>query len=85
MSDAMSSDSMSPAQLSEQEAELLPARTVLSLLHPATAGAKGDPGTAGAHAKNSGFGLLGIIGWDGFAPRYSDGMTHSGVPAQPAP
>lgn len=77
------SDAISLAQLGEQEAELLPARIVLSLLQSATTGAKGDPGTPGAHPRNSGFGLLGIIGWDGFDPRYSTGMTHSGVPAQP--
>jgi hypothetical protein len=79
------SDATSFAQLGKYDPELLPARTVLSLLHPATTGAKGDPGTASGHAKNSGFGLLGIIGWDGFDPRYSGGMTHSGVPTQPAP
>lgn len=48
------SDVMSFAELSGQHVELLPARTVLSMLHSdvaGTAGAPGEPGTAGAPGK----------------------------------
>jgi hypothetical protein len=48
-------DAMSSAQLAEQSVELLPARTVLSLWRASidgTAGAPGDPGTAGANGQS---------------------------------
>ncbi|MGB8961892.1 MAG: hypothetical protein WCC38_08065 [Pseudonocardiaceae bacterium] len=45
------SDAMSLAELAGQHVELLPARTVLSLLRAGTdgAGTPGEPGTPGAH------------------------------------
>lgn len=42
------SDSMSFAELTEQHVELLPDRTVLSLMRAATGGSAGSPGEAGA-------------------------------------
>ncbi|MBV8541179.1 MAG: hypothetical protein JO364_00140 [Pseudonocardiales bacterium] len=49
------SDAMSFAELAEQCVELLPARTVLSILRAGTAGdagAAGEPGTHGAHGES---------------------------------
>jgi hypothetical protein len=72
------SDAMSFAELSKQDVELLPARTVLSLLRAGTTGANnggannGDPGTRGADGKSiTKFAAFGIIGWGGSDPNYS--------------
>jgi hypothetical protein len=46
------SDPMSFAELTEQHVELLPDRTVLSLLRAATGGSGGEPGSAGANGKS---------------------------------
>jgi hypothetical protein len=46
------SDAMSFAEVGEQYVELLPARTVLSLLPAGGPGANGDPGTPGAHGNS---------------------------------
>jgi hypothetical protein len=49
------SDVMSFAELTDQHVELLPARTVLSMLHSdigGTAGAPGQPGTRGADGQS---------------------------------
>ncbi|MGH3788651.1 MAG: hypothetical protein ACRDRG_19365 [Pseudonocardiaceae bacterium] len=56
---------MSHAEICEQYAELLPARTVLSLLPTDMTGAGGEPGTAGANGASVGKGFMGIIGWGG--------------------
>jgi hypothetical protein len=48
-------DAMSFAELAEQSVELLPARTVLSMLRTGTggdAGAHGEPGTHGADGQS---------------------------------
>ncbi len=66
------SDAMSFAELGEQYAELLPARTVLSLWHASTTGANGDPGTHGANGQSiSRFTLWGIFGYTGSDSSYS--------------
>lgn len=49
------SDAMSFAELAEQYVELLPARTVLSMLRTGTGGnadARGEPGTRGADGES---------------------------------
>lgn len=61
------SDAMHCAEFDEQHVELLPARTVLSLLHPADPiTGSGEPGTKGADGQGMhGFNLLGWVGWNG--------------------
>jgi hypothetical protein len=46
------SDPMSLAELTEQHVELLPDRTVLSLMRAATGGSAGSPGEAGSAGAN---------------------------------
>jgi hypothetical protein len=46
------SDPMSLAELTEQHVELLPDRTVLSLMRAATGGSAGTPGEAGSAGAN---------------------------------
>ncbi len=76
------SDAMSFAEVCEQYVELLPARTVLSLLRAGTTGANGDPGTRGANGQSiSSFTLWGIFGYGGsdssYSYSYSTGDTSS--------
>jgi hypothetical protein len=50
------SDALNSAELAAQHAELLPARTVLSMLHAGgieITGPRGEPGVAGAHGQGS--------------------------------
>jgi hypothetical protein len=58
------SDAMSFTEVDKQYVELLPPRTVLSMLRATAPGPKGDAGAHGPGGKNLyGFGLLGMIGW----------------------
>lgn len=67
------SEAMSNAEIQDQYVELLPTRTVLSLLHTDITG-NGDPGTRGADGQGiSKFTMLGMIGWGG-----SDSVSTSG-------
>ncbi|MGH3812345.1 MAG: hypothetical protein ACRDUV_07790 [Pseudonocardiaceae bacterium] len=76
------SDAMSFAELGEQYVELLPARTVLSLLHATATGANGDPGTHGANGEGvSKFNFLGMFGYGGSDSSYSFSFTGSGSSA----
>lgn len=68
------SDAMSCAELAAQHAELLPARTVLSMLHSSTVhpgdieitGPRGEAGTPGQNGQASGgWKLFGMFGWGG--------------------
>ncbi len=73
------SDAMNSAELSEQYVELLPARTVLSLLPAGLPGANGDPGTPGAKGTNmSSFNLLGMFGYGGSNSSYPYGGGDTG-------
>lgn len=77
------SDAMSFAALSEQYVELLPDRTVLSLLRAGTTGPNGDPGTPGANGKGSTtFTFFGIIGYGGSDPSYSYDTSDTGSSAR---
>lgn len=78
------SDALSCAELAASHVELLPARTVLSMLHQSTlhpgdieiTGPKGEQGTQGANGHSShSFNFMGIFGWP-----TADGTT-SGTPA----
>ena len=70
------SDAMSFAEFGELHVELLPARTVLSLLHAHTPGAGGDPGTAGANGQGtSKLSFLGMFGYGGSDPTYNNGIS----------
>lgn len=74
------SDAMSFAEVGEQYVELLPARTVLSLLPAGIPGANGESGTPGAHGKSmSSFTLLGMVGtnWSDSSYPYGAGDTGS--------
>ncbi|MGH3898011.1 MAG: hypothetical protein ACRDTA_07085 [Pseudonocardiaceae bacterium] len=73
------SDVMSFAELGEQYVELLPARTVLSLL-PAGTGANGDAGTPGPSGQGtSKFTFFGIFGYGGSDSSYTFSATGSGA------
>ncbi|MGH3964084.1 MAG: hypothetical protein ACRDRY_12635 [Pseudonocardiaceae bacterium] len=75
------SDAMSFAELGEQHVELLPARTVLSLL--SATGANGDPGTHGADGQGvSKFNFLGWFGYGGSDSSYKFSFTGSGSGAE---
>ena len=72
------SDAMSFAEVGEQHVALLPARTVLSLLHAGLTGPHGDSGTHGSHGKSmSSFTLWGIFGYGGSDSSYSYGIADS--------
>ncbi|MGH3821349.1 MAG: hypothetical protein ACRDRA_00660 [Pseudonocardiaceae bacterium] len=84
------SDAMSCAELAAQHAELLPARTVLSILNQSTlnpgdieiTGPRGEPGTQGANGQSMrGFNFLGWFGWSGSDAVPSTAGTTSGNPA----
>ena len=79
------SDAMSRAELAAQCAELLPARTVLSMLQSGgidITGPKGEPGTHGENGQSMrGFNFLGWFGWGGPDPNASTAGTPSGNPA----
>lgn len=71
------SDTMYFAELDGQYVELLPARTVLSLLH-AGAGANGDAGTHGSNGQGtSKFTFFGIFGYGGPDSSYTFSATGS--------
>lgn len=71
------SEAISFAELGEQHVELLPARTVLSMLHGAIDGPTGDSGTPGANGQGiSKMTILGMFGWGGSVP-YGQGSTGS--------
>lgn len=73
-------DAMSNAEINEQHMELLPARTVLSLLHTDITG-NGDAGTRGTDGAGvSRFSMLGMIGWGGPLP--NDGAAGSSLDGQ---
>ena len=78
-------DAISSAQLGEQHVELLPARTVLSMLHGAINGPTGDsgtPGTPGANGQGiSRIPFLWTFGWDGSDSSYSQAGGDSGSSA----
>ncbi len=69
-------DAISNAEISDQYVELLPDRTVLSLLPTDIfGGPNGDAGTRGADGQGmSRFTMLGMIGWGGG----SDPVSNSG-------
>lgn len=70
-------DARSFAELGEQYVELLPTRTVLSLL-PTGTGANGDAGTHGANGQGiSRFTFFGIFGYGGSDSSYGYGYSHS--------
>ncbi len=74
------SDAMSFGELGELHVELLPARTLLSLLHASGAGASGDPGTAGAKGQSisqSFFGIFNLGKSDGYIRSFSIGDASS--------
>lgn len=72
------SDAMSNAEIHQQDVELLPARTVLSLLQTDVTGNNGDAGTAGAKgASMSRFSMLGMLGWGGTGFLPNDGPAGS--------
>lgn len=76
------SDAMSFTEVDEQYVELLPPRTVLSLLHASATGSKGDAGAHGPAGKGIyGFGLLGMIGWGGPDLHYSQAPSDTGSAA----
>lgn len=76
------SDAISFAEFGEQHVELLPARTVLSMLHGAINGPTGDSGTPGANGQGmSKITFLGMFGWGGSEPSYSQGSADSGSSA----
>ena len=73
------SDAMSFAELGEQHVELLPARTVLSLVSATATGPNGDPGTHGANGEGiSKFNFLGWFGYGGSDYSYSYSFTSTG-------
>lgn len=73
------SDTMSFAEFGEQYVELLPARTVLSLLHAGTPGSNGDAGTHGSNGQGiSRFTFFGIFGYGGSDPSYSYSYSYGG-------
>lgn len=73
------SDAMSFAELGEQHVELLPVRTVLSLLHGTINGPNGDAGTPGANGQGiSKITFLGMFGWGGSDSSYNQGSSDSG-------
>jgi hypothetical protein len=75
-------DAMSDAELNEHHAELLPARTALSLLQADAIGANGDPGTRGANGQSiSRFTFFGIFGYGGPDPSSSASPNPSGGPS----
>jgi hypothetical protein len=75
-------DTISFAELGEQHVELLPARTVLSMLHGAINGPNGDSGTPGANGQGiSKMTFLGMFGWGGSDSSYSQGGGDSGSSA----
>jgi hypothetical protein len=73
------SNALNTAELAAQQVELLPARTVLSMLHPSgieITGPKGDPGVAGANGQGSrSFNLLEYLspGSDPLTPGTTNG------------
>lgn len=84
------SDAMSCAELATHHAELLPARTVLSMLHLSTlhpgdieiTGPRGEPGTQGASGQSMrGFNFLGWFGWGGPEAAPGTAAPTSGNPA----
>lgn len=76
------SDAIDFAELGEQHVELLPARTVLSVLHGAVNGPAGEPGTPGANGQGiSKMTFLGMFGWGGSDPSYSQASSDSGSSA----
>jgi hypothetical protein len=77
------SDAISFAELGSQHVELLPARTVLSMLHGAINGPSGDSGTPGANGQGmSKITFLGMFGWGGPDSSYSQASSDSGSSAE---
>lgn len=75
-------DTMCFTEVDKQYVELLPPRTVLSLLHATAAGPKGDAGAHGPGGKGIyGMGLLGMIGWGGPDLHYSQVQSDTGSTA----
>jgi hypothetical protein len=79
------SDAMNCAELVTQCVELLPARTVMSMLQYGgidITGPKGDPGTHGENGQSMrGFNFLGWFGWGGPEQTPSTADSTSGNPA----
>ncbi|MGH3830599.1 MAG: hypothetical protein ACRDRS_09155 [Pseudonocardiaceae bacterium] len=74
------SDTMSFADLAEQHVELLPARTVLSLVRAGTDGsatAHGEPGTQGANGQS----IPGTTWWFFFGDYRSSSSHGAGDPS----
>jgi hypothetical protein len=79
------SDTISSAELTAHHAELLPARTLLSLLPQGDidiTGPRGEPGTPGENGQSMrSFSFLGWFGWGSSDPAPSTTGTPSGSPA----
>jgi hypothetical protein len=75
------SDVISFAELGEQHVELLPARTVLSMLHGAINGPFGGPPGDNGHGTSK-MNFLGMFGWGGSDSNYSQASGDSGSSAQ---
>ena len=75
------SDVISFAELGEQHVELLPARTVLSMLHGAINGPFGGPPGDNGHGTSK-MNFLGLFGWGASDSSYSQASGDSGSSAQ---
>jgi hypothetical protein len=74
------SDNLTFAELEAQHVELLPARTVLSLMNPAAGGRSGTGGSAGSAQQGSGFNWMSGFGLYGGTGTATFGTATAGKP-----